>query len=93
MAVNGTRGAATSGVKGLHCINEAALNALEDQTFLKLRKSSSLFIAQAQLISMQTINLFRQMMAVQQQLTRQAKPLPEVSSIFLGDEGGTIKFN
>ena len=80
-------------VKGLHCINEAALNALEDETFLKLRKSSALFIAQAQLMSMQTINVFRQLMAVQQQLAQQTKPLPEVSSIFLGDEGGTIKFN
>lgn len=81
-------------VKGLHCINAAALNALDDETFLKLRKSSALFIAQAQLMSMQNISVFQLMMALQQQLAQQKKPLPEVSSMFLlPEDSGTIKFN
>ena len=80
-------------VKGLHCINEAALNALDDETFLKLRKSSAIFIAQAQLMSMQTLGVFQQLMALQQQLAQQMKPLPKVSSMFLTEDSGTIKFN
>jgi hypothetical protein len=80
-------------VKGLHCINEAALNALDDEAFLKLRKSSALFLAQAQLMSMQTLGVFQHLMALQQQLAQQTKPLPDVSSMFLAEDSGTIKFN
>ena len=80
-------------VKGFHRIDEAALNALEDETFLKLRKTSALAIANAQLISTQTIGVFQRLLAVQQQLTQQAPPLPSVSSLFPTDDGGTIKFN
>ena len=58
-------------VKGFHRIDEAALNALDDQTFLKLRKSGSLVLAYAQLISMRTIGVFGQMTGVQQQLAHQ----------------------
>jgi hypothetical protein len=38
-------------VSGLHSVDEAALNALDDATFLKLRKASSLVIAYGQLLS------------------------------------------
>ena len=38
-------------VSGLHTVDEAALNALDDATFLKLRKASSLVIAYGQLLS------------------------------------------
>ena len=80
--------------KGLHRLNEVALNALDDDAFLRLRKSSALFIAQAQLMSMQNIGVFQQLMAIQQQLAQQTKHLPEVSSMFrLSEDSGTIKFN
>ena len=79
--------------KGLYCVNEAALAALDDETFLGLRKSSALTLAHAQLISMQTIGIFQQLLALQQQLAQQARPLPSVSSLFRVDDAGTIQFN
>jgi len=80
-------------VTGFHRIDEAALNGLDGETFLKLRKTSALVLAYAQLVSLQTIGVFQQLQAIQQNLTQQARPLPSVSSLFPMDEGGTIKFN
>jgi hypothetical protein len=80
-------------VKGLHRIDEPALNALDDETFLKLRKASALILAHAQLMSMQMVGVFQHLLAMQQRLTPQAQPLPSVSSLFPTDDGGTIKFN
>lgn len=65
-------------INGFHYIDEAALNALDEQTFLKLRKSGSLVIAYAQLISMRTLSVFAQMAGVQQQLAHQAQAVPQV---------------
>ena len=79
-------------VKGLYCVDAAALAALDDETFLKLRKSSALTLAHAQLISMQTISIFPRLRALQQQLAQQARPLPSVSSLFGVDDAGTIQF-
>ena len=73
-------------VNGLHRINEAALHALDDDAFLKLRKSEALGIAQAQLISMQTIGVFRQLLSVQQQMAKETqRPVPASSSFRLVD--------
>jgi hypothetical protein len=80
-------------VKGLYRIDAAALAALDDETFLKLRRSSALTLAHAQLISLQTLGVFQQLRAVQERLAQQAKPLPSVSSLFPTDDGGTIRFN
>ena len=80
-------------MKGLYRIDESALNALDDERFLKLRKASALALAHAQLMSMQTVGVFRQLLVLQRQLAPQAQPLPSVSSLFPLDEGGTIKFN
>jgi hypothetical protein len=46
---------------GLYKVNEAGLNALDDQAFLKLRKSRSLPLAYAQLLSMGNIGLLARM--------------------------------
>ena len=78
---------------GLYRIDEAALNALDEETFLKLRKSSSLALAYAQMISTQTVSSLTQMSAFQQQFAQQAKPLPPVSSVFATDDGGMIRFS
>ena len=82
-----------STINGLFRIDEAALNALDDETFRKLRKASAMVIAYAQLVSMCTVDVFRQLGMLQQQLAQQAKPLPSVSSLFPLDDGGTIRFN
>jgi hypothetical protein len=78
---------------GLHRIDDAKLNVLDEATFLKLRKSSSLILAYAQLISMHSIVTFGHLAAIQQQLAQRAQPLPSVSSLFTPDDGGTIRFN
>lgn len=46
---------------GLYKVNEAGLNSLDDQTFLKLRKSRSLPVAYAQLLSMGNIGVLARM--------------------------------
>jgi hypothetical protein len=80
-------------VKGLYRVDAAALAALDDETFLKLRKSSALMLAHSQLISMQTIGIFQRLRALQQQqAARQARPLPPASLLFGVDDGGTIQF-
>ena len=78
---------------GLHRIDEAALNALDGETFLKLRKLSSLVIAYAQLISMQTIGLFDLLTTIQKQLAQDVQRLPPASSMFTLEDGGTIRFS
>jgi SapC len=76
---------------GLYRIDEAALNAVSEETFLKLRSTFALIYAQ--LISMHTAAAFKQLAMMQQHLVQQAKPLPSASSLFPTDDGGTIRFN
>jgi SapC len=54
-------------VNGLHSVDEAALNALDDATFLKLRKASSLLIAYGQLLSMVQVHGLARLTLMQQQ--------------------------
>jgi hypothetical protein len=55
-------------VNGLHCIDEAALNALDDATFLNLRKASSLVVAYGQLLSMVQVHGLARLTWMQQQM-------------------------
>jgi hypothetical protein len=65
-------------VKGIFCIDEAALNALENEDFLRLRATGALPIAYAQLLSMSQIAIFELLMKAQAQLApRPLTPLPE----------------
>ena len=54
-------------VGGLHCVDEKALNALDDATFLNLRKASALVIAYGQLLSMGQVSVLARLSLVQQQ--------------------------
>jgi hypothetical protein len=82
-------------VKGLHRVDEAKLNALEDEAFLKLRKSGALPIAYMQLLSMGQVELFTQLSRLQQQLA----PAPvhanalSLDEIFAQAGNDTIQFN
>ena len=79
---------------GLHRIDEAALNALTDDAFLKLRKASALPIAYAQLMSMGRLAMFEELAKLHARLTP-ALPaaLPEsLDSVFELPSGETIKF-
>ena len=59
-------------VPGLHRVDEAALNALTDDVFLKLRKASALPIAYAQMLSMGQLGMFEHFARLQAQLRPQA---------------------
>jgi hypothetical protein len=77
--------------KGLHRINEAALNQLDDEAFLKLRKTSALRLAEAQFMSMGQIARFAQLMRLRQQLAQTPKITPE--GIFGAGSSGLVQFD
>lgn len=57
-------------INGLLRVNEQALNRLDDEAFLKLRKTSALNLAFAQIMSMGQVNRFPQLMQLRQQLAQ-----------------------
>lgn len=78
---------------GLFRIDEAALNVLDDEAFLKLRKSSALPLAYLQLVSTGQIALFQQLIRLQHQLApRQERQFP-LDEIFAAAESETIRFS
>jgi hypothetical protein len=52
-------GAGEQPVGGLHCIDGAAPNGLADDIFLKVRRTSVLFLADAQILSTGRLGIFR----------------------------------
>ena len=67
-------------ITGLHRIDEAALNALADDVFLKLRKASALPIAYAQMLSMGQLGMFEHLARLQAQLRPPPlRPCPRTS--------------
>jgi SapC len=77
--------------KGLHRINESALNGLDDEAFLKLRRTSALRLADAQFMSMGQIARFAQLMRLRQQLAQTPKITPE--GVFGMGDSGLIRFD
>jgi hypothetical protein len=55
-------------VEGLHCVDGQALKALDDATFLKLRKDSALVLAYGQLMSMLQVNVLARLGGVRERL-------------------------
>jgi hypothetical protein len=65
-------------VTGIFTIDEAALNALPNENFLKLRATGALPLAYAQLLSMNQIAIFEHLVRMQTQLAPQPlTPLPD----------------
>jgi hypothetical protein len=84
-------------IAGLHRIDEAALNALPDEAFLKVRKSAALPIAYAQLLSMYQIGIFEPLARLHAKLTPPAASiaaaLPEnIDSLFKMPDDDLIRF-
>jgi hypothetical protein len=82
-------------ISGLHTIDETALRALPDDVFLKLRTTSALPIAYAQMLSAAHIGVFGQLSRL---LSQQAPPpvreLPETIDGLLEDlKDKKIRFN
>lgn len=61
-------------VTGLHRIDEVALNALDDEAFLRLRKAHAMPIAYAQLLSMGQIANFGNLQQFRRQLAQGPRP-------------------
>ena len=84
-------GGKKAAAKGLHRINESALNQLDDEAFLKLRRTSALRLADAQIMSLGQIARFAQLMRLRQQLAQTPKITPE--GIFGLGSSGLVQFD
>jgi hypothetical protein len=60
-------------INGLLRVNEQSLNRLDDEAFLKLRKTSALNLAYVQIMSMGQIARFQQLMQFRQQIAQAPK--------------------
>lgn len=73
-------------VAGLYTIDEAKLNNLEDDQFLRLRKTGGLPIAYGQLLSMGNVVVFERLAKIHEQMGKQQQqPAPDFG-INLGDD-------
>jgi len=84
-------------VTGLYRIDEAALNALENEAFFTLRRLGALPVEYAQLLSMNQLAVLQQLAQIQAKLNT---PTPSVVQNFEGLKGfglsqddGTLKFS
>jgi hypothetical protein len=82
-------------IKGLYRVDEAKLNALDDESFLKLRKSSALPLAYLQLLSMGEVAAFEGLERLRQQLASPPRPEREFSLDEFFEKSGseTLKFD
>jgi hypothetical protein len=81
---------------GLFRVDEAALNALDDTAFLKLRRVGALMLAYLQLLSMNQIAVFDQLNLVQQQLAQvhqQQRQISSLDELFAKASNETLRFN
>jgi SapC len=85
-------GGKKAAIRDLHRVNESALAALDDERFLKLRKTGALRLAFAQIMSMQQIIRFDQLMRLRQQLAQAPKIRPP-EEIFKMEPTDLIRFD
>jgi SapC len=84
-------GGKKAAINGLHRVSESKLGQVSDEVFLKLRKTSALPLAYAQLMSMAQIVRFDQLIKLRQQLAQAPKIKPE--EIFKGEQSDLIRFD
>jgi SapC len=91
------RNSTGSAVAGLHRINEAALNALDDAGFLKLRKTGALVLAYMQLVSMRQTARFDTLFRLYQEpalsVATALKSRETLDELFSLSSDDTIRFN
>lgn len=102
-ALNLKQGEQTVPVTGLYRIDEAALNALDNDAFLKLRQAGALLVAYAQLLSMNQLAVLErlaqmkgQLLAQQQDLAQQRtieQALANFEGFTLSQDDGMLKFH
>ncbi len=81
---------------GLLRVDEGALNALDDTTFLTLRRAGALSLAHLQLLSMNQIAVFDQLNRLQQRLAQAHQPQQHITSLdelFAQASSETLRFN
>lgn len=83
-------------VEGLFRIDEAAMNALPDEGFLKLRSTGAFAVAYAQLLSMTQLSALQKLDQIQTELKSQAAAQTKALSVLEGfnlfQDDGTITF-
>jgi hypothetical protein len=83
-------------VGGLFRVDEATLETLDDETFLRLRRSGALVLAYLQLLSMGQAGVFNQLNLAQQQLAQaqqQHRRIESLDEIFATASRETLKFH
>jgi hypothetical protein len=82
-------------VQGLYRIDEAVLNALPEDIFIKLRYTGALPVAYAQLLSMGQLAVFQSLHQMQQRLApKPVAPLPEtIDQLFGLGNDETLRFD
>ncbi len=78
-------------ISGLYRADEAKLNTLEGQAYLKLRKTKSIAIAYAQLFSMANIGVFAKLVKIREQMAKQQQEEVEDAALYIGEDD-TFKF-
>jgi hypothetical protein len=84
-------------VTGLYRIDEAALNALENEAFLALRRSGALPVAYAQLLSMNQLAVLQRLSQIQENFKASAPSVGQkfagLKGIGLSQDNGTLTFH
>ena len=82
-------------VKGLYSVDEAALNKLDDEDFLAVRKAGGLAIAYAQLFSMNQLTVLERLGELQGQILEQQTAQSEAANLTgfsLAEDEGSLMF-
>jgi hypothetical protein len=83
-------------VEGLFSVDEAALNKLDDEDFLAVRKAGGLGVAYAQLLSIGQLAVLERLGELQGQILEQQGANSEASNLtgfFLSDDEGSLMFD
>jgi hypothetical protein len=94
--INLTQGEKVVPVKGLFSIDEAALNKLDDEDFLTLRKAGGLALAYAQLLSMNQLTVLERLGKLQGQILERQTAQSEAANLTgfsLSEDEGSLMFD
>jgi hypothetical protein len=81
-------------VEGLYSVDEAALNKLDDEDFLAVRKAGGLGVAYAQLLSMNQLVVLERLDEIQGQILAQTanSEAANLTGFSLGEDEGSLMF-
>ena len=94
--INLKQGEKVMPVEGLFRIDEAALNKIDDEDFLAVRKAGGLALAYAQLLSMNQLTVLERLGKLRGQILEQQAAAAEVSNLTgfsLSEDEGSLMFD